>query len=123
MSEQEARETACAIFGGNGDFYSFRKKPKSSSTTSTTTINNSTKSIGFTESQINRIIEKAGERGVQFYINNKEYYYYMKDHPTAKVTIEDGLFYAFDNEIKAIKVYPLSAIEHIKIFEKKKQNL
>ena len=26
MSEQEARETACAIFGGNGDFYSFRKK-------------------------------------------------------------------------------------------------
>ena len=117
MSEQEARETACAIFGGNGDFYSFRKKLKCSS--STTTINKSTKSIGFTESQINRIIEKAGERCVQFYINSKEYYYYKKNHPTAKITIEDGLFYAFDSEINAVKVYPLGAIEHIKIFEKK----
>ena len=44
MSEQEARETACAIFGGNGDFYSFRKKPKSSSSSSSTTINESVKS-------------------------------------------------------------------------------
>ena len=121
MSEQEARETACAIFGDNGDFYSFRKKPKSSS--STTIINESTKPIGFTESQINRIIEKADGRSVQFYINSKEFYYYKKDHPTAKIKIEDGLFYAFDSEINAIKVYPLGAIEHIKIFEKKKQNL
>lgn len=117
MSEQEAKETACAIFGGNGDFYSFRKKPKSNS--STTIIKESAKSIGFTESQINRIIEKADGRGVQFYINSKEFYYYKKGHPTAKIAIEDGLFYAFDSEINAVKVYPLGAIEHIKIFEKK----
>ena len=117
MSEQEARETACAIFGGNGDFYSFRKKPKSSSIT---TINESVKSTGgFTESQINRIIEKAGERCVQFYISSKERYYHEKNHPTDKVTIEDGLFYAYDTYYKAVIVYPLSAIEHIKIFEKK----
>ena len=117
MTEQEARETACEIFGGNGDFYSFRKKSKSSS--STTIINESDNSIGFTEFQVNRIIEKADGRGIQFYINSKEFYYYKKGHPTAKITIEDGLFYAFDSEIKAVKVYPLSAIKHIKIFEKK----
>lgn len=118
MSEQEAKETACAIFGGNGDFYSFRKKPKSSS--STTIINESVKSTGFTESQINRIVEKAGDRYIQFYINHKEYFYYKKNNPATKVTIEDGLLYAFDSEFNAVKVYPLSAIEHIKIFEKKK---
>lgn len=118
MTEQEAKETACAIFGGNGDFYSFRKKTKPSS--STTIINESSKPVGFTESQINRIIEKANGRTVQFYINNKEFYCYRKDK-TNRITIEDGLFYAFDGEINAVKVYPLGAIEHIKIFERKKQ--
>lgn len=114
MSE-ESRELACAIFGGNGDFYSFRKKPKSSS--STTIINQRAKSMGFTESQINRIIEKAGDRCVKFYIDSKEFYYFKKNHPTVQIKIVDGLFYAFDSENKSVEVYPLGAIEHIKIFE------
>lgn len=119
MTHEEARETACAIFGGNGDFYSFRKKPKSCS--STTIINESAKSIGgFTESQINRIIEKANGRIIRFYVTSKKFYSYKEGHPTLKVTIEDGLFYAFDSERNAVIVYPLGAIQYIRIFENKK---
>ena len=115
MSEQEAKEIACAIFGGNGDFYSFRKKPHNSTGTATnTTI---TQSGGFTESQIKKIIEIANGKNVNFCINgiNGKEVYFLK---TNKVKIEDGLFYAYNKEINAVIIYPLSAIVHIKVFEK-----
>lgn len=112
MTEQEARETACAIFGGNGDFYSFRKK--SHNNTVTTTNTTITQPVGFTESQIKKIIEMANGKGVNFYIYGKEVYFLK----TNKIKIEDGLFYAYNKELNAVVVYPLGAIEHIKIFEK-----
>lgn len=115
MSEQEARETACAIFGGNGDFYSFRKKPHNNTVTTTnTTI---TQPVGFTEAQIKKIIEIANGKNVNFCINgiNGKEVYFLK---TNKVKIEDGLLYAYNKEMNAVIVYPLGAIVHIKIFEK-----
>jgi len=111
MSEQEARETACAIFGGNGDFYSFRKKPHNN--TGTTTNTTITQPVGFTESQIKKIIEIANGRNVNFYVGKE--IYFLKTH---KVKIEDGLFYAYNKEINAVVIYPLGMIHHMKIFEK-----
>ena len=55
----------------------------------------------------------ANGKSVNFYINGKEVYFLK----TNKIKIEDGLFYAYNKEINAVIIYPLGAIEHIKIFE------
>ena len=110
MSEQEARETACAIFGGNGDFYSFRKKSHHD-----TNETNVYEAAGFTESQVNKIIETSNGGLIEFKIG--EHIYPYKEGQTK---IKDGLIYiriSYDSVI----IYPISMIYYIRVYDVKRK--
>jgi len=109
MSEQEARETACAIFGGNGDFYSFRKKEHPS-----TNETNVYQAGYFTEPQVNKIIKTSNGRLIEFKIG--EHIYPYKEGQTK---IKDGLIYIRESYDSVI-IYPISTIYYIRVRDVKK---
>lgn len=110
MSEQEARETACAIFGGNGDFYSFRKKAHNS-----TNEANVYEAAGFTESQINKVIEIPNGGAIEFKIGERLYTY-----KKGQTKIKDGLIYIRESYDSVI-IYPVSMIYYIRVYDVKQK--